>query len=82
MIERLQNFIDGAWRPSSAEQALNVINPASAQVLAEVPLSPAADVNKAVEVRCACICCVAAHAGGGPHPAALQAEEPAGSESR
>jgi len=49
MIERLQNFIDGAWCPSSAEQALNVINPASAEVLAQVPLSPAAEVNRAVE---------------------------------
>ena len=49
MTERLQNFIDGAWSASTAEQTLNVINPASAQVLAEVPLSPAADVNKAVD---------------------------------
>jgi len=49
MIERLQNFIDGTWRPSSADVALNVINPASAAVLAEVPLSPAADVRQAVE---------------------------------
>ena len=49
MTERLRNFIDGAWSASSAEQTLNVLNPASAQVLAEVPLSPAADVNKAVD---------------------------------
>ena len=49
MVERLQNFIDGAWSPSSAEQALNVLNPASAQVLAQVPLSPAAEVNQAAE---------------------------------
>ena len=40
MIERLPNFIDGGWQPSGASQALNVLNPASAQVLAEVPLSP------------------------------------------
>jgi malonate-semialdehyde dehydrogenase (acetylating) / methylmalonate-semialdehyde dehydrogenase len=50
MSERLQNFIDGAWRASSADQALNVINPASARVLAEVPLSTAADVHQAVEI--------------------------------
>ncbi len=49
MAERLQNFVDGNWRASSASQALDVINPASAQVLAEVPLSPATDVNAAVE---------------------------------
>ena len=49
-MDRLQNFIDNAWCASSALEALNVINPASAKVLAEVPLSPAADVNAAVEV--------------------------------
>jgi malonate-semialdehyde dehydrogenase (acetylating)/methylmalonate-semialdehyde dehydrogenase len=49
MTDRLQNFIDGAWSPSTAEQTLSVLNPASTQVLAEVPLSPAADVNKAAD---------------------------------
>src|SRR5580700_7710528 len=48
-MERLQNFVDGDWRASSAKDALNVIDPASAKVLAEVPLSPATDVNAAVE---------------------------------
>src|SRR5580704_15410659 len=49
-MDRLQNFIGGAWRPSSASEALKVINPASAAVIAEVPLSPATDVNAAVEI--------------------------------
>src|ERR1035438_1445899 len=49
MTDRLQNFIDGTWSPSTSEQTLNVINPASTQVLAQVPLSPAADVNKAAD---------------------------------
>src|SRR6202451_4474537 len=49
-MERLQNFIEGDWRTSSATETLNVVNPASTKVLAEVPLSPAADVNAAVEV--------------------------------
>jgi malonate-semialdehyde dehydrogenase (acetylating)/methylmalonate-semialdehyde dehydrogenase len=49
-MERLQNFVDGGWRASSANDALNVIDPASTKVLAEVPLSPATDVNAAVEV--------------------------------
>lgn len=49
-MDRLQNFIGGEWRRSSAKESLNVVNPASAKVLAEVPLSPAADVNAAVEV--------------------------------
>jgi malonate-semialdehyde dehydrogenase (acetylating) / methylmalonate-semialdehyde dehydrogenase len=49
MTERLQNFIDGSWHSSSAEQVLNVLNPASAKVLAEVPLSPRAEVHQAAE---------------------------------
>jgi malonate-semialdehyde dehydrogenase (acetylating)/methylmalonate-semialdehyde dehydrogenase len=50
MKDRLQNFIDGAWRASTADQSVSVLNPASAEVLAEVPLSPATDVNQAVEI--------------------------------
>jgi malonate-semialdehyde dehydrogenase (acetylating)/methylmalonate-semialdehyde dehydrogenase len=49
MVERLQNYINGVWQKSSAGEALKVLNPASAAVLAEVPLSPAAEVNQAVE---------------------------------
>jgi malonate-semialdehyde dehydrogenase (acetylating)/methylmalonate-semialdehyde dehydrogenase len=49
MIERLQNYIDGGWRNSTAEQTLNVLNPASAKVLAQVPLSPSAEVHLAAE---------------------------------
>lgn len=50
MAEQLQNFIDGTWRAASTEQALDVLNPASAKVLAKVPLSGAKDVGDAVEV--------------------------------
>ncbi|MBE0659980.1 MAG: CoA-acylating methylmalonate-semialdehyde dehydrogenase [Bryobacteraceae bacterium] len=53
MPERLQNYINGSWAPSSATESLNVINPASAAVLAEVPLSPAAEVAKAVDAASA-----------------------------
>jgi malonate-semialdehyde dehydrogenase (acetylating)/methylmalonate-semialdehyde dehydrogenase len=49
MSDRLQNFIDGAWSPSTATETLSVLNPASTAVLAEVPLSPAADVVKAAD---------------------------------
>jgi malonate-semialdehyde dehydrogenase (acetylating)/methylmalonate-semialdehyde dehydrogenase len=49
MTERLQNFIDGTWRTSAAQQVLKVMNPASAQVLVEVPLSPADEVNEAAD---------------------------------
>ena len=49
MSERLQNYIDGSWQASAAGETLKVMNPASAQVLVEVPLSPAEEVNKAAE---------------------------------
>jgi malonate-semialdehyde dehydrogenase (acetylating)/methylmalonate-semialdehyde dehydrogenase len=49
MIDRLPNFIDGNWHSSAAGQALNVLNPASAKILAEVPLSPRDEVDKAAE---------------------------------
>ena len=49
MVDRLQNFIDGNWRPSRADQALDVVNPATSEVLVQVPLSSAPDVNQAVE---------------------------------
>ena len=49
MAERLRNFVNGAWRNPDATEALKVLNPASARVLAEVPLSPAAEVDLAVK---------------------------------
>lgn len=49
MIKRLENFVNGTWQASRAGEALPVLNPASAQVLAEVPLSPAEEVNRAAE---------------------------------
>jgi malonate-semialdehyde dehydrogenase (acetylating)/methylmalonate-semialdehyde dehydrogenase len=47
MAERLENFVDGGWQPSRAAETLPVLNPASRQVLAEVPLSPPAEVAAA-----------------------------------
>jgi malonate-semialdehyde dehydrogenase (acetylating)/methylmalonate-semialdehyde dehydrogenase len=49
MLKRLENFVEGAWRPSRAVEALKVLNPASAQVLAEVPLSPPEEVDQAAK---------------------------------
>ncbi|NJN85126.1 MAG: aldehyde dehydrogenase family protein, partial [Leptolyngbyaceae cyanobacterium SL_7_1] len=47
MGHRLQNYINGAWCDSTASDYLNVINPATGEVLAEVPLSPASDIDQA-----------------------------------
>ncbi|WP_017316515.1 CoA-acylating methylmalonate-semialdehyde dehydrogenase [Mastigocladopsis repens] len=45
----LSNYINGQWCTSTATEHLDVINPATAEVLAKVPLSPAIEVNQAAE---------------------------------
>jgi malonate-semialdehyde dehydrogenase (acetylating) / methylmalonate-semialdehyde dehydrogenase len=45
----LKNFVGGRWENASAAQAIPVRNPATGDVLAEAPLSGAADVAKAVD---------------------------------
>ncbi|PSN19666.1 methylmalonate-semialdehyde dehydrogenase (CoA acylating) [filamentous cyanobacterium CCP5] len=49
----LKNYINGQWCPSSASDSLPVDNPATAEVLARVPLSPAAEVDQAVTAAAA-----------------------------
>jgi malonate-semialdehyde dehydrogenase (acetylating)/methylmalonate-semialdehyde dehydrogenase len=48
MPELLLNYVNGDWQKSSAGESLKILNPASASVIAEVPLSPAAEVDQAV----------------------------------
>lgn len=45
----LLNYIDGQWIRSSAGTYLDVKNPATAEVMTQVPLSPADEVNMAAE---------------------------------
>jgi malonate-semialdehyde dehydrogenase (acetylating)/methylmalonate-semialdehyde dehydrogenase len=45
---RLQNYIGGQWVASAAPEVLDVHNPATAEVIARVPLSTVEEVNKAV----------------------------------
>ena len=45
----LRNYVGGRWEPSSATDALPVRNPATGEVLAEVPLSGGEDVRRAVQ---------------------------------
>ncbi|BAZ27466.1 methylmalonate-semialdehyde dehydrogenase [Kalymmatonema gypsitolerans NIES-4073] len=45
----LPNYINGQWCTSSATEYLDVINPATTEVLAKVPLSPASEVYQAAE---------------------------------
>src|SRR3984893_7272665 len=45
----LQNYVQGGWRRSATQEYVDVINPATAEVLARTPLSTAADVDAAVQ---------------------------------
>ena len=45
----LKNYINGAWCASSATTHLDVINPATTDVLAAVPLSSASEVDQAAQ---------------------------------
>jgi malonate-semialdehyde dehydrogenase (acetylating)/methylmalonate-semialdehyde dehydrogenase len=45
----LRNYVDGGWRRAAGADYLPVDNPANAEVIAKVPLSPAADVDRAAQ---------------------------------
>lgn len=47
--DRLLNFIQGEWRISLATETLPVLNPATGELLAQVPLSSKAEVDQAVQ---------------------------------
>lgn len=47
-MKRLENYIDGKWCDADAIDLLDVTNPATGEVLAAVPLSLAADLERAV----------------------------------
>ena len=48
MVNRLQFYIDGAWVDPAAKKTLPVVNPATEEVLYEIAMGWAADVDKAV----------------------------------
>ncbi|MEP7287265.1 MAG: CoA-acylating methylmalonate-semialdehyde dehydrogenase [Chloroflexota bacterium] len=45
----VRNYINGAWVTSKSTRIQNALNPATGEILAEVPLSTAAEVDKAVQ---------------------------------
>ena len=47
--DQLLDFVDGAWCRSTATEALPVMNPATDEGIAVLPISPAADVDTAVQ---------------------------------
>jgi malonate-semialdehyde dehydrogenase (acetylating)/methylmalonate-semialdehyde dehydrogenase len=52
-VATVQNYINGDWVTSSAREQQDVINPATAEVLARVPLSEKSEVARAVEAAAA-----------------------------
>lgn len=48
MTEKMRNYINGTWQDSTAAEFMDVVNPATGEVLGNVPLSKNADVDKAV----------------------------------
>ena len=45
----LPNYINNKWQKSTATEHLEIINPATAELLTKVPLSPKLEVNEAAE---------------------------------
>src|SRR5687767_1483237 len=48
-LELIPNYVGGSWHTPSNRQALDVLNPATGEPLARVPLSTAADVDRIVK---------------------------------
>ena len=48
-VEQLTNYINGAFQPSRAAEFLEVRNPATAQAIARVPLTPRDEVDAAAQ---------------------------------
>ena len=47
MATTLKNYINGVWHVVDGAELVDVMNPATAEVIAKVPLSPAAEVDLA-----------------------------------
>ena len=52
MLE-IKNYINGTWRNSAATEFKDVFDPASGELLARTPLSPAAEVDEAAQAAAA-----------------------------
>jgi len=49
-IEVLKNYVDGEWVESQSSEKLDVTNPATGEVIAQVPLSTVEEVNYAIDM--------------------------------
>jgi malonate-semialdehyde dehydrogenase (acetylating)/methylmalonate-semialdehyde dehydrogenase len=46
-LKKLMNYVNGEWQSSIAQEYLNVLNPATQEILSQVPLSKASEVDSA-----------------------------------
>ena len=53
LLTTIPNYIDGHWQDSTATEWQDVINPATGEVLARVPLSDAVEVSRTIEAASA-----------------------------
>jgi malonate-semialdehyde dehydrogenase (acetylating) / methylmalonate-semialdehyde dehydrogenase len=53
MLEKILNYINGQWRESSAKEFVDVINPATGELLTRTPLSPGSEVDDAARAAAA-----------------------------
>ena len=51
----LPNYIDNTWKKSAADELIDVTNPATGEVLTQVPLSPAEEVDQAATAAAAAL---------------------------
>src|SRR5699024_7832666 len=49
-IEKLQNFIGGKWVDTQSTQTEDVYNPATGEVIAQVPISTTEELDEAVQI--------------------------------
>ena len=49
LATKIPQFINGQWIESHASEWLDVVNPATAEVLGRVPMSDAAEVTRAID---------------------------------
>jgi malonate-semialdehyde dehydrogenase (acetylating)/methylmalonate-semialdehyde dehydrogenase len=52
-VPALPNFVGGVWVASTSTESVDVINPATGELLARTPLSTASDVDRAVQAAAA-----------------------------
>ncbi|MFQ5944422.1 MAG: aldehyde dehydrogenase family protein, partial [Anaerolineales bacterium] len=52
-MDKIRNYVDGVWQTSSAEEHLDVTNPATGETLGRVPLSTLGEVDQAAQAAAA-----------------------------